>query len=170
MILRTPPNPLGDWPLLGWTLPSAPATAASNASVIAPLGSPVLNHPFSMARTMWESNALGNEWACCFAEVFSVSDTINSLLVTLPPLTRGTSRAVDCLPNASFLLERSSYMNNRVLWPMGRVTWSQGEKSSDDVHSEEKVSSLSSTSLPLPSLHPLLETDRRLLCPRQLAE
>lgn len=63
--LQTPPNPLGDLPLLGWKFLSAPETRASNAYVIALLGSSVLNHPFSMAQAMWELNALESEWVWC---------------------------------------------------------------------------------------------------------
>lgn len=82
--LQTPPSLLGDVALLGWKLPSAPETRASKAYVIALLGSPVLNHPFSMARAMWESNTLGNEGGWCFALVVSVPDTIDLFWVTLP--------------------------------------------------------------------------------------
>lgn len=95
--LWTPPNPIGDLPLLRWKLASAPATGASNAYVIALLGNPLLNHPFSIAWTMWKSNALGNEWVCCCAGVWHNRFALGN---TKPPLSRGTSRAIYCLPTS----------------------------------------------------------------------
>lgn len=82
--LQTPPSPLGDLPLLGWKLPSALETRASNAYVIALVGSLARNHPFSMAQAVWELKALGNEWVWCLALVFSVPETMGVFWVTLP--------------------------------------------------------------------------------------
>lgn len=116
MTLQTPPNPLGDFPLLGWKLPSAPETSASNEHAIALLGSPVLNHPFSMAQAMWDSNALGNErvwYFCCHLQCpwhhrFALADTVDYLL------------------NTSLLTHLN--VNNGILWLMGRVTTSVRRK------------------------------------------
>lgn len=140
--LQTPPNPLGDLLLLGWRLLSARETRASNAYVIAPLGSSVLNHPFSTAQAMWELNALENEWVWCFASVFSVPDTVDLLWVTLPHLffltpvlTEGPHKWLTAFPSC-LTWAQLTYVDSGVVWPLGRVTQSRAEKSSKRLQSK----------------------------------